>query len=82
MTSEARTAVDRSTELWRRRAEQVTAGAGALVTLPGKDLDQATEQYFEYLHRSLEINRQLAKEWTDTFVLVLRCHPVTLGVIR
>lgn len=81
-TSGARTAVDRSAELWRRRTEQVTAGASVLVTLPSKDMDQSTEQYFEYLQRSLEINRQLAKRWTDAlsaFSGAAQSHTESLG---
>jgi hypothetical protein len=63
MTDGVRTAVDSSTDLWRRGAEQLTAGA--LSTLPMPDPDQAAAQYFEYLQRSLDINRQLAKKWAD-----------------
>src|SRR6478736_9853689 len=43
----------------------MTAGAGTLTTLPMPSLDRATEQYFEYLQRSLDINRQLAQKWAD-----------------
>jgi hypothetical protein len=65
MADGVRTAVDASAGLWRRRVEEVTAEAGAWAKLPAPSLDQATEQYFEYLQRSLQINRELSKKWAD-----------------
>lgn len=65
MADGVRTAVGASAEVWRRRAEEMTAEAGAWVKLPAPSLDQATEQYFEYLQRSLQVNRELSKKWAD-----------------
>ena len=34
-------------------------------TLPLPDLDEALDRFFSYLQRGIEVNRGLAKEWTD-----------------
>lgn len=64
MASEAQSAVERSTELWKQGAVRLSEQAGMVSMLPLPDLDEAFDRYFSYLQRGVEVNRGLAKEWT------------------
>ena len=51
--SGARNAVDRSTDLWRKGADQITSSAEVFTAVLAPGVDQAAEQYFEFLQLSL-----------------------------
>ena len=65
VASGARSAVEKSTELWKQGAVRLSEQAGVVSTLPLPDLDEALDRFFSYLQRGIEVNRGLAKEWTD-----------------
>jgi hypothetical protein len=67
VTSGARGAVERSTELWKQGAVRFSEQAGVVSKLPLPDLNGAFDRYFAYLQRGIEINRELAQQWTDAF---------------
>ena len=58
--SRARTAVDKTADLWTQSAQTVT---GQLFGLPRVDLVPAVERYFNLVQRTVDINRQLAVRW-------------------
>jgi hypothetical protein len=65
VASGARSAVEKSAELWKQGAVRLSEQAGVVSKLPLPDLDEALDRYFSYLQRGIEVNRGLAKEWTD-----------------
>ena len=67
VASGARSAVERSAELWKQGAVRLSEQAGVVSKLPVPDLEEAFDRYFAYLQRGIEVNRDLAKQWTDAF---------------
>jgi hypothetical protein len=67
VASGARSAVERSTDLWKQGAVRFSEQAGVVSKLPVPDLDEAFDRYFTYLQRGIEVNRELAKQWTNAF---------------
>src|ERR1700712_5712870 len=65
VASGARSAVERSTDLWKQGAVRFSEQAGVVSKLPLPDLDEAFDRYFSYLQRGIEVNRELTKQWTD-----------------
>ena len=60
--SHARTAVDKTADVWTEGARTVT---GRLPGLPQVDLVPAVERYFELVQRMVDINRRLAVRWAE-----------------
>ena len=65
VASGARSAVEKSAELWKQGAVRLSEQAGVVSKFPLPDLDEAFDRYFTYLQRGIEVNRQLTKQWTD-----------------
>jgi hypothetical protein len=63
--SGARSAVEKSADMWKQGAARLSEQAGAVSTLPLPDLDEAFDRYFTYLQRGIEVNRELTKQWTS-----------------
>ena len=60
--SQARTAVDKTADVWTQGARTVT---GRLFGLPRVDLVPAVERYFDFVQRTVDINRRLAVRWAE-----------------
>jgi hypothetical protein len=63
--SQAREVTDRSVEAWKRSAKTVVDQATAVTKLPTVDLVQPIERYFEYVQKSVDLNRDLATRWAE-----------------
>src|SRR6266480_6010124 len=60
--SHARNAVDKTADFWTRGARTAT---DLLPGLPQVDLVAAVERYFDFVQRTVEINRRLAVRWAE-----------------
>ena len=60
--SQARTAVDKTADVWTEGARTVT---GRLFGLPQVDLVPAVERYFDLVQRTVDFNRRLAVRWAE-----------------
>jgi hypothetical protein len=58
----ARTAVDKTADVWTEGARTVS---GRLGRLPQVDLVPAVEHYFDLVQRTVDINRRLAVRWAE-----------------
>lgn len=58
----ARTAVDKTVDVWTEGARTVS---GRLGRLPQADLVPAVEHYFDLVQRTVDINRRLAVRWAE-----------------
>jgi len=82
VTTGALGALERSAELWKQGATRVTEQVGVVAKLPTPDLDEATDRYFDYLQRGIEVNRDLAKKWSgaiSTLVDLARAQTSSAG---
>lgn len=61
-TSRARSAVDKTADFWTQGARTLT---DRLPGLPQIDLVPAVERYFDFLQRTVDINRHLAVRWAE-----------------
>jgi hypothetical protein len=58
--SQARTAVERTADIWAQGARTLT---GMLPGIPPLDLVPAVERYFDFVQRTVEVNRDFALRW-------------------
>jgi len=75
-------ALERSAELWKQGATRVTEQVGVVVEWPMPDLDEATDRYFDYLQRGIDVNRNFAKKWSGaigTVADLLRTQTSSVG---
>lgn len=66
VADQAKTAVDRSTQLWQRSTKSLADQTEAVSRLPHIDLGRATKLYFEYLHNGLTVNQEFTQKWADS----------------
>jgi hypothetical protein len=60
--SRARTAVEKTADVWTEGARTVT---GRVFGLPRVDLVPAVERYFDFVQRTVDSNRRLAVRWAE-----------------
>ena len=60
--SQARSAVDKTADFWTQGARTLT---GWLPGLPQIDLIPAVERYFDFVQRTVDINRHLTVQWAE-----------------
>jgi glutamine synthetase type III len=60
--SQARTAVEKTADLWTQRARTL---AERFSGLPQIDLVPAVERYFDFVQHTVELNRDLAVKWAQ-----------------
>jgi len=60
--SQARNAVDKTTDLWTQGTRGVT---GLIPRLPQADLIPAVERYFDLVQRVVDVNRYLTVKWVQ-----------------
>lgn len=65
VASQARTATERSVEVFRQGAERFTNQAVTLTRLPQVDLSTAVDQYFELVQHTVDANRDFVGKWVD-----------------
>jgi DNA-directed RNA polymerase beta' subunit len=63
VADQARTAVERSADLWKQSTRSLTEQSDQLWQLPQVDVSDATRKYFEYLQDGLEVNKAIALKW-------------------
>jgi hypothetical protein len=63
--SQARQATEKSVETWTQGAKQVADQATTASMLPTINLIEPVERYFEYVQRSVDLNRDLATMWAE-----------------
>ena len=63
--SQAREATEKTVEAWKNGAKTFTEQANVIAKLPTLDLVQPVERYFEYVQRSVDLNRDLATRWAE-----------------
>jgi hypothetical protein len=61
--STARTATEKSVEMWKQGAQTFADQAGKLTGLPQVDVTSGVQQYFEMVQRAVDVNRELAEKW-------------------
>jgi hypothetical protein len=64
-TSGARSALEKSAELWRQSEQRLSDQVDTLARLPEFDAGRAVKVYFDYLQRRLEVNREFAQKWVE-----------------
>ena len=61
----ARTATETSTDALKRGAKTLTDRADLVAQLPTLDLTGPVARYFEYVQKSVDLNRDLAIRWAE-----------------
>jgi hypothetical protein len=70
-TDQARSAVERSAELWQQGTRSLTEQAGRLWRLPQPDaVGDATRKFFRYLQDGLEVNKNVTLKWLGALISV------------
>ena len=72
---QARTATERSVEVWKRGAKTITDQADLVAKMPTIDLTEPVTRYFEYVQRTVDLNREFAVKWAElmtSFTCVVR----------
>ncbi len=67
---QARSAVERSTDIWKQSTKSLTEQTDVLWQFPQIDLGDATRKYFEYLQDGLEVNKDVALKWVGALTSV------------
>ena len=62
---QARTATERSVEVCKRGAKTITDQADLVAKMPMIDLTEPVARYFEYVQRTVVLNRDLAIRWAE-----------------
>lgn len=65
VASQARQATEKSVEAWKQGAKTLTDRADFVSQLPTVNLVEPVERYFEYLQKSVDLNRDLATRWAE-----------------
>ena len=60
--SQARNAADKTADIWTRGAQGMT---GLIPRLPQIDLIPAIERYFDFVQRTVDLNRHLIVKWAE-----------------
>jgi len=62
---QARKVTEKATEAWKEGVAKLADQAGAMSPLPQVDLSQPVEQYFDFVQRTVDLNRDLATRWAE-----------------
>jgi len=65
VASQARQATEKSVEAWKQGAKTLTERADFVSQLPTINMVEPVERYFEYLQKSVDLNRDLATRWAE-----------------
>jgi membrane protein involved in colicin uptake len=62
---QVRKATEQSAEAWKEGTKKLLDQAGAIPAMPQVDLNQPVEQYFDFVQRTVDLNRELATRWAE-----------------
>ena len=57
---------ERSAETWKLGAKSITVPVDLVSKLPTVDLTRPVQQFFQYMQKAVDLNRDLATAWTET----------------
>jgi len=69
VAGQARQATERSVEVWKSGAKTFTDQLDR-VQIPAVDLTEPVTRYFDYLQKTVDLNRDLATKWAELFTTV------------
>jgi hypothetical protein len=65
VAGQARQATEKSVDTFKQGVEKFTEQANVFAKLPTVDLTQPVARYFDYVQKSIDINRDLATKWAE-----------------
>ena len=65
--AQARQATERGVEAFKRGAKTFADQATAVAGLPTVDLTKPVARYFDFIQKSVDLNRELATKWAELF---------------
>ena len=65
VAGQAREATEKSVETFKQGVEKFTDQANVFANIPAVDLSQPLTRYFEYMQKSVDLNRNLATRWAE-----------------
>ena len=65
VATKAREATEKSVESWKQGTKTLTDRANAVAKMPTIDLTQPVARYFEFVQKSVDLNRDLATRWAE-----------------
>jgi hypothetical protein len=65
VAGKAREATEKSVETFKQGVERFTDQANVFAKIPSVDLTQPVARYFEYVQKSVDLNRDLAIRWAE-----------------
>jgi len=81
---QARQATERSAEVFNKGTKALADQAKLVATLPAIDLTRPVARYFDYIQKSVDLNRDLATRWAEllgSFSGAVREHAENVGSI-
>jgi hypothetical protein len=63
--SQVRKATEQSADAWKEGTKKLFDQVGTIPTMPQVDLNQPVEQYFDFVQRTVDLNRELATKWAQ-----------------
>ena len=65
VATKAREATEKSVESWKNGAKSFTDQANVIAKMPTMDLTEPVARYFEFVQRTVDLNRDLATRWAE-----------------
>ena len=65
VATKAREATEKSVESWKQGAKTLTDQANVVAKLPAVDLTQPVARYFDFVQKSVDLNRDMATRWAE-----------------
>lgn len=65
VATKAREATEKSVESWKQGAKTFTDQANVVAKMPAVDLTQPVARYFDFVQKSVDLNRDLATRWAE-----------------
>jgi len=63
--TKARENTEKTVDMWKQGAQKVVDQASSMTYLPSVDMVTPVERYFEYVQKSVDLNRDLATRWAE-----------------
>ncbi len=65
VAAQARQATEKSVDTWKQGAKSLADQATVFTSLPTVDLTEPVARYYEYVQKSVDLNRHLATRWAE-----------------
>ena len=65
VATKAREATEKSVESWKQGAKTFTDQANVVAKMPTIDLTQPVARYFDFVQKSVDLNRDMATRWAE-----------------